>query len=237
MATPAAWRSPGPCSTTALFGPSRPYYAVEGVHCVEHQFPVVLICSPQGDDSCCGGSFRKRHSDQFKSPVAQPRFRSASLQKLFAPAVAWEKDLKGKFLLHLALECKALKSTLLEVEMTAVTMKSPSNANSMLERLLSLRGDGGTALRKRKFSDNCANLLERSQRFAELLDACGMHAELAYAKFLRTKKASSFVILVRSGHTRSVELVSGLPRLRHYHCKDSVGMGRRRCSRITRVHM
>ena len=144
---------------------------MEGVHCVEHQFPVVLICSPQGDDSCCGGSFRKRHSDQCKSPVAQPRFRSASLQKLFAPAVAWEKDLKGKFLLHLALEFKALKSTLLEVEMTAVTMKSPSNANSMLERLLSLRGDSGTALRKRKFSENCANLLERSQRFAELLDA------------------------------------------------------------------
>ena len=29
-----------------------------------------------------------------------------------------------------------------------------------------LRGDGGTHLRKRKFADNCAILLERSQRFA-----------------------------------------------------------------------
>ena len=41
-----------------------------------------------------------------------------------------------------------------------------AGVNSMLETLLSLRGDGGTELRKRKFSDNCANVLERSQRFA-----------------------------------------------------------------------
>ena len=31
---------------------------------------------------------------------------------------------------------------------------------------MALRGDGGTQLRKRKFPDNCATLLERSQRFA-----------------------------------------------------------------------
>jgi hypothetical protein len=204
---------------------------VEGVHCVEHQFPVVLVCSPQGDDSCCGGSFRKRHSDQFKSPVAQPRFRSASLQKLFAPAVAWEKDLKGKFLLHLALECKALKGTLLEVEMTVVTMKSPSMVPSPPRTATDSASREGRRVLGR------ADSSRGSLACSELLDACGMHAELAYAKFLRTKKASSFVILVRSGHTRNVELVSGLPRLRHYHCKDSVGMGRRRCSRITRDHM
>ena len=174
MATLAAWRSPGPCSTTALFGPSRPYHAVEGVHCVEHQFPVVLICSPQGDDSCCGGSFRKRHSDQFKSPVAQPRFRSASLQKLFAPAVAWEKDLKGKFLLHLALECRSLKSTSLEVEMTAVTMKSPSMVPSPPRTATDSASREGRRVLGR------ADSSRGSLACSELLDACGMHAELAY---------------------------------------------------------
>ena len=35
-----------------------------------------------------------------------------------------------------------------------------------LRRLMALRGDGGTHVRKRKVADNCANLLERSQRFA-----------------------------------------------------------------------
>ena len=31
---------------------------------------------------------------------------------------------------------------------------------------MALRGDGGTHSRKRKFANNCAHLLERSQRFA-----------------------------------------------------------------------
>ena len=42
-----------------------------------------------------------------------------------------------------------------------------TGVNSMLERLLLVRGDGGTDYaRKRKFTDNCANMFERSQRFA-----------------------------------------------------------------------
>ena len=41
-----------------------------------------------------------------------------------------------------------------------------AGTNSTIERLMALRGDGGHQVKKRKFADNCAHLLERTQRFA-----------------------------------------------------------------------
>ena len=40
-----------------------------------------------------------------------------------------------------------------------------ASVNSTIERLMALRGDGGTHLKKRRFAENCAHLLERTQRF------------------------------------------------------------------------
>ena len=41
-----------------------------------------------------------------------------------------------------------------------------AGTNSTIERLMALRGDGGNQVKKRKFAEHCAHLLERTQRFA-----------------------------------------------------------------------
>ena len=35
-----------------------------------------------------------------------------------------------------------------------------------MEKLVDMRGDGGSDIKRRKFAENCANVVERSQRFA-----------------------------------------------------------------------
>ena len=58
-----------------------------------------------------------------------------------------------------------------KVNVDGFDLLDTSGMHADLGRLMPLKEHSGNPLHKRKFSENCAIVLERTQRFAELLDA------------------------------------------------------------------